>query len=57
MDVREHGGIEAAVQSALQTAGLRQDMVAIVLVPFGAMLPPGQRASRIAVRVTRVMGS
>jgi DNA-binding response OmpR family regulator len=39
VDVREHAGIEAAVQSALQTAGLRQDMVAIVLVPFGKVLP------------------
>jgi DNA-binding response OmpR family regulator len=54
VDVREHGGIEAAVQSALQTAGLRQDMVAIVLVPFGAMLPTWP--TRVADRGPRDAG-
>jgi DNA-binding response OmpR family regulator len=36
VDVREPGGVEAAVHGALQAAGLRQEMVAIVLIPLGA---------------------
>ena len=35
VDTRGPGGIEAAVHDALQAAGLRQEMVAIVLVPLG----------------------
>ena len=36
VDVRHPGGLEAAVHGALRAAGLRQEMVAIVLVPLGA---------------------
>ncbi len=36
LDSRAPGGLEAAVLGALQAAGLRREMVAIVLVPLGA---------------------
>jgi DNA-binding response OmpR family regulator len=39
VDVRDPGGLEAAVHAALQAAGLRQEMVAIFLVPLGSTLP------------------
>jgi DNA-binding response OmpR family regulator len=46
VDVREPGGVEAAVQGALQAAGLRQEMVAIVLIPLGAT--PASTLARIS---------
>jgi len=36
VDVRAPGGLEVAVHEALQAAGLRREMVAIVLVPLPA---------------------
>ncbi|HYP97483.1 MAG TPA: winged helix-turn-helix domain-containing protein [Polyangiaceae bacterium] len=40
VDGREPGGLEAAVSGALQSAKLRQGLVAVVLVPLGASPPP-----------------
>ena len=39
LDVGQPGGLEAAVQDALGASGLRQGMVAIVLVSLGATPP------------------
>jgi DNA-binding response OmpR family regulator len=39
VDVREPGGLEAAVHGALCAAGLRQESVAIFLVPLGVTPP------------------
>ena len=39
VDARAPGGLEAAVHEALRAAGLRRDMVAVVLVPIGAAQP------------------
>jgi DNA-binding response OmpR family regulator len=39
VDVREPGGLEAAVHDALGAAGLGQEIVAIFLVPLGVTAP------------------